>query len=107
MKKIITLGLLLVILVAGCSPGHYVRRQKETTKLFLRMPGARQVLLAASFDGFRPRKAKREGSSLWVVEVPEVSEFSYFYLVDGEIYLPDCALVEKDDFGGRNCIFSP
>jgi hypothetical protein len=34
-------------------------------------------------------------------------QFSYFYLVDGEVFLPECTLTESDDFGSRNCVYAP
>jgi hypothetical protein len=34
-------------------------------------------------------------------------EFSYFYVVDGTLYLPSCNYMEYDDFGNKNCIYQP
>jgi hypothetical protein len=41
------------------------------------------------------------------VSVPAGLQFSYFYLVDGEVYVPECAFSESDGFGSRNCVFVP
>ena len=64
------------------------------------------MLLASSHDHFVPREARKENKR-WVVSLPADSRFRYFYLVDGEIYLPPCRMKENDDFGSENCIFDP
>lgn len=106
MNKIVCM-LFAAIFILGCTPVHYIQKENRSVKLFLQIPDARDVQLAASLDSFKLRKARQSGSSTWVVEVPAEKEFTYFYIVDGKIYVPDCQLAETDDFGGKNCIFVP
>ena len=54
--------------------------------------------LVVSGDPFQQFQALRDDSGLWMVSLNRVSEFKYFYLVDGKTYLPDCRLRENDDF---------
>jgi hypothetical protein len=78
----------------------------DTLTLLLDRPGAAQVALASSLDGFTPRPAER-ASRLWAVSVPAGASFRYFYLVDNQVFLPDCRLREQDDFGAWNCVYEP
>ncbi len=94
-----------MLLLAGCS-SHYQRIHGDTLTLYLDRPTAHQVLLASSHDNFVPRQARNENKR-WVVSLPADSPIRYFYLVDGEKYLPPCRMKENDDFGSANCIFEP
>ncbi|MBN1829845.1 MAG: hypothetical protein JW884_11985 [Deltaproteobacteria bacterium] len=73
--------------------------------LYLKMPEAKSVLFACSLDRFTPRKAALR-DSFWEVDVPAGRSFSYFYIVDGEIYTPPCSQKERDDFGSLNCLYT-
>lgn len=99
------MALLMAIWAAGCA-SHYVHQDGERADFYLYCPQAHDVALATSLDEFVPRRAHRNGHDLWVVTVPADHEFSYFYLVDGKVFKPDCRMVEQDDFGGTNCVFS-
>ena len=94
------------LLCAGCAT-HYYRIEADGVNLYLRMPEAKIVYFATSLDEFGLYRTKRLESGIWQVAVPATREFTYFYKVDGSIYLPDCKLKEKDDFGDENCIFMP
>ena len=104
-KRLAGMALLMSLWATGCAT-HYVRRSGGRVDFYLRCPQAREVALATSLDEFNPRKAHRSGRDLWVVAVPADQDFSYFYLVDGKIYKPDCRMVEQDDFGGTNCVYA-
>ena len=92
-------------LMAGCAD-HYHTRKGETLILYLDRPDAQQVSLACSLDDFAAHKAiPREGK--WMVVLPGTLSFRYYYIVDGEIFLPPCPMAEKDDLGSENCIFDP
>jgi len=93
-----------LVLSAGCST-HYHRSDGHSLTLYLDRPSARQVYLASSQDGFAPHEARRVGR-MWVVSLPAASQFRYYYIVDGEIFVPSCRMKENDDFGSKNCIFS-
>jgi hypothetical protein len=94
------------LLCAGCAT-HYYRIKADRVNLYLRMPEAEIVYFATSLDEFRLYRIKKLESGIWEVAVPATRDFTYFYKVDGIIYLPDCKLKEKDDFGDENCIFIP
>ena len=51
--------------------------------------------------------AKKIAPWTWLVTIPAGSEFTYFYIADGAVYLPPCCFTEKDDFGSENCLFIP
>ena len=94
------------LLGAGCATHHY-KVDADKVNLYLRMPGAKTVHFAASLDEFRPCPARKLAAGIWEVEMPASREFTYFYQVDGIIYLPECRLKQTDDFGAENCVFVP
>ena len=93
--------------LAGCAASHYHERQSDRVTFYLRAPGARGVALASSLDAYSPHLASKVDGSCWVVSVAAGSEFRYFYIVDGAVYVPECRFYEKDDFGSRNCVYVP
>lgn len=94
-----------VTLLGGCA-SHSWRVDGDTLTLLLDRTGAAQVALASSLDRFTPRPAHRT-SDAWAVSVPAGASFRYFYLVDNQVFLPDCRLREQDDFGAWNCVYEP
>jgi hypothetical protein len=94
------------LLCAGCAT-HYYRMNADRVNLYLRMPEAKVVYVSTSMDEFALYRTKKLESGIWEVAVPATREFTYFYKVDGNIFLPDCKLKEQDDFGDENCIFIP
>ena len=106
--KILILQLTVVVLcLSGCTETHYHERQSDRVTFYLKVPEARGVAFASSLDDFQLHSAERVGNTRWKVTVATNSEFSYFYIVDGVVYAPDCKFYEKDDFGSRNCIYVP
>ncbi len=97
-------GLFLCI-CCGCA-AHYHRADEHGMTLYLRQPKAEKVILFSSLDGFSPYPATRN-SGKWANALPADREFRYFYTVDGQIFIPDCPLKEKDDFGLENCVYVP
>jgi hypothetical protein len=95
----------LMTLMTGCV-SHYNQLQGEILVLYLKKPAAKQVSLVCSLDGFEPREA-RKLEDRWVVALPSGEAFRYYYVVDGELFLPPCRMKENDDFGSENCIFDP
>jgi hypothetical protein len=104
--KILILTVVAVGL-AGCAAAHYYERHSDRVTFYLKAPAARGVAFASSLDDYRIHRAERAGSTRWKVTVASNAEFSYFYIVDGAIYVPECKFYEKDDFGSRNCIYVP
>ena len=98
--------IVISLLGAGCI-SHYYKIDADRVNLYLRMPGAKIVYFSASLDQFAPSPAKKLEAGIWEVSVPADQEFTYFYNVDGTIYLPECRLKQKDDFGAENCVFAP
>ena len=96
-----------MLLLIGCSSPHVVARSGNTVHLALRAPDARTVQVVSSQNGFAPQPALPDRGGWWVTTLPAAREFSYFYLVDGKIHLPDCQNREFDDFGGCNCLYQP
>ncbi len=90
----------------GCSH-HYYRLEDNSLDLYLKVPGASSVVFASSLDGYEPHPASRAGRGLWVVRVPGNREFSYFYKVDGRVFIPECDCHEYDEFGSESCVYVP
>ena len=100
-----SIGLCFVGLLCGCA-SHYYRIDANSMRMVLRRPTAEKVMLYSSLDGFSPCVAAQNGGS-WVNFLPADREFRYFYKVDGHVFIPDCRLKEKDDFGLENCVYLP
>ena len=94
-----------ITLAAGCST-HYYRVKEDILELYLNKPDAERVVFACSLDDFEPHEAHNLDGR-WVVSVKHKDQFRYFYMIDGELFLPPCHLKESDDFGSENCIFDP
>lgn len=99
------LTMLSALLAVGCA-SHTIRHGDGQAEFYLRCPQAREVALVTSLDGFVPHQARRNALGQWVVAVNTSRDFSYFYLVDGKVLTPDCRMVEQDEFGGINCVYS-
>jgi len=105
MKRLLLFSL-LVFALAGCAR-HYYRLDDGSIRIFLRAPQASSVYFASSLDNFELHPADKSGSGTWVVSVDSDTQFSYFYVIDGQPYVPECTYKEYDDFGGENCVFIP
>ena len=93
--------------LGGCTAAHYYERQSDRVTFYLQAPGAQQVVFACSLDEYNPHPAGKADDSRWEISVTAGSEFRYFYIVDGTVYVPGCKFYEKDDFGSRNCVYVP
>ena len=107
MKILFLIMAVAVIGLEGCTAAHYYERQSDRVIFYLRAPGAKKVVFACSLDDYKPHPAVKAGDSRWETSVTAGSQFRYFYIVDGTMYVPGCKLFEKDDFGSRNCIYVP
>ena len=107
MKRLFFQMTAVTLCLAGCAATHSHERQSDYVTFFLRAPGAEKVEFVSSLDAYNTHRASRLKGSRWAVTVAPNSEFRYFYIVDGTVYLPECDLYEKDDFGSRNCVFVP
>lgn len=97
----------LVCGLFGCSTSHYVTIHADTVTLCLQVPEASRVQFAASTDTFALHEAVRDNDGCWLIKGLKNSEFRYFYLVDGKVFVPDCRFTEADDFGSVNCRYLP
>ena len=93
--------------LAGCKAIHYHERQSERVTFYLRAPDVKKVVFVSSLDAYNPHRASKLSGSRWAVTVVSNSEFRYFYILDGSVYLPKCEFYEKDDFGSLNCVYLP
>jgi len=107
MKRLLLQLTSVTLCLAGCAATHYHERHSDRVTFYLRAPRAEKVEFVSSLDAFRPHRASRLRGSRWAVTVEANSEFRYFYIVDGHVFVPECALYEKDDFGSRNCVYVP
>ena len=106
MKLIILLSIFWMIGLSGCA-SHYYRIEADMLHIYLKSPEAKKIYFSCSLDRFEPRPAKKIDSETWKISMPADREFTYFYITDEEIFLPECRFTESDDFGSRNCIFIP
>jgi hypothetical protein len=95
-----------IFLWLGCA-SHYYRIQADKVIFHLEMPEATSVGFASSLDEYKLHSAQKIGKADWVITLPARSEFEYFYVVDGAVYIPECEFQAKDDFGSQNCIYVP
>jgi hypothetical protein len=107
MKRCVLLTLAILFVLTGCAGHHYYRVEENAVRIYLRIPDAQAVYFASSLDGFEPVKAEKNTDETWEVRVPKDVEFTYFYIVDGAVYVPMCTFKEYDDFGSENCIYIP
>jgi hypothetical protein len=106
MKMSLALLFSALCLLSGCAR-HYYKITENGVHIYLKKKSAGIVQIAYSLDGYQPHRAKRAKGETWVSWVPENTEFSYFYIVDGTMYLPSCKSREQDDFGSENCLYVP
>ncbi len=93
--------------IFGCASNHYSKVRESNVVFYLKNPDAKEVYFVSSVDHFQYNKALLEEGCLWSYSAPMNCEFTYFYIIDGVLTIPDCKMTVLDDFGGRNCIFSP
>jgi hypothetical protein len=107
MKRYAVFVLFILFFLVGCGRTHYLTVEERNVRVFLKHPDASTVLFASSLNGFEPVEAKKTDDAIWTVVVPKRSEFRYFYVVDGTVFVPPCPFKEQDDFGSQNCIYVP
>lgn len=110
MTPLTRIGLLAAMLLVlyGCAVGrHYYYRENQDVRFYLYAPGVDRVYFLSSLDAFRPHPARSVGIGGWTIRRPAAGEFRYFFILDGEVYVPPCRFREKDDFGSENCVYQP
>lgn len=106
MIKSITPFLGVVILLSGCA-SHYYKVNKNYVYIYLNEPGAEEVYFMSSLDHFERHEVMKNNQGVWEVKLPSGTEFRYFFIVDGAVYIPTCYYTEMDDFGSNNCVYVP
>ena len=97
----------LLFLCFGCAGHHYTSESRESVSLYLRLPDAVDVQFASSIDKYQLHNAHKNRLGFWEISMPLTPESTYFYVVDGSVYMPDCRFKEIDDFGSGNCLYLP
>ena len=101
-----TISLLVFIALAtGCARQHTVQAHGNELTLSYENSDAHEVFFAYSADNFQYMAANREPGGSWQVTIPLHKEFTYFYIVDGAVTLPECPDTVLDDFGSKNCFY--
>lgn len=102
--KLITIFILFIAITA-CSK-HYVKQSKSSLSFYYNRENADTVLFYSDINDFKEKKFKKsEGYWIYTLNKPaESKEIKFFYKVDGQVYLPECQMKIKDDFGGELCI---
>ena len=106
MRLWIVIPLFITLLTAGCAT-HYLRVENGQAYLYLKAPQARSVMFASSNDHFQWRSAEKINRQTWRIAIPGDKPQTYIYLVDDQLFLPECPFREKDDFGSENCLYVP
>lgn len=106
MRKLFFILVAAAIALTGCQ-SHYYKINDDSVSMYLKNPEAGSVLFASSQEGFNCQKASKTDDRTWEVTLPYTSGFSYFYIVDGKVFIPPCRFKENDDFGSENCLFIP
>ena len=98
--------LLAIWALGGCATPHQ-KTKGDRVYLYLKNIDSQTAFFASSLDGFQRHPLTRYTRSGWRIHLPADREFTYFYIVDNQPFIPDCPYKEKDDFGFENCIFTP
>jgi hypothetical protein len=97
--------LLMVLFIVGCAQQHSIQVHDDSLSLYYDDAKAKEVFFASSADHFTYHPAIKDSGDIWQVTVPLKKEFTYFYIVDGKVVMPDCPNTVFDDFGTKNCLF--
>lgn len=106
MNQRLMLLALVTVMVQGCASGNVSRMPDGQVKLSVFKPFAADVVLCTSTTGFDSHTPVSKTLGSWLFTVSGHDSFAYFFLVDGEVFVPDCVFRENDDFGRYNCLFS-
>ena len=90
----------------GCLPLPALNHAHEV-RITLHRPEAKEVIFLSSLNRYEPVSMNKTFSGDWEIRLPEDRSFDYFFKVDGSPYTPECRLQQMDDWGGRQCIYSP
>jgi len=106
MSRMVLITTLALVVLAGCAT-HSQKIKGNQVHLYLKDTSGREVLFASSLDGFQHHPLTKGTGKTWFISLPSGHEFTYFYIRDGQPFLPGCPYKEQDGFGSENCIFVP
>jgi len=106
MNRPVVCMLLAVWVLGGCAT-PFQKIKGEQVYFYLKDTNSQTVFFASSLDGFQRRPLTRHTKSSWRIGLPADQEFTYFFILDNQPFIPDCPYKEKDDFGFENCIYIP
>ena len=101
--QVLLLSSILVSL--GCAKQHSIKVDNDLLTFSFRDAKAKEIFFASSTDSFQYHRVTRGSRNVWRVTIPMHREFSYFYIVDGVVTLPECPNTVLDEFGGKNCFY--
>jgi hypothetical protein len=98
-----------VFTARGTARGPAAGEATVLARLVLRAPDARDVAVAADFNGWNPSAARmrRGEGGLWTIEIPLAPgrRYQYMFVVDGQWRTdPDAPMRIDDGFGGVNAV---
>ena len=93
-------------IITGCRPIRALHPDHEV-RIALDLPDAKEVIFLSSLNRYERVLMKKTFFGIWEIHLPEDIAFEYFFRVDGSPYTPECRLQQTDDWGGRQCIYSP
>ena len=106
MSRLVISMLLTVWALGGCAT-PYQKIKGDQVYLYLKDTTSQTAFFASSLDGFQHHPFTRHTKNTWRINLPADQEFTYFYIMDNQLFIPDCPYKEKDDYGSENCIFVP
>ncbi len=107
MKKLLIAGMVAIMLSACSTTSYSVKRYDDTISFYAKIPKAKVVYFVSNLTNLKKIKSKKESKDIWKTTLHYTGGVIRYYIVDGKIYLPPCRSYEKDDFGGRDCIYLP
>jgi len=97
----------VLVLLSGCMSPYYYKVKNNNIHIYLMKPDAEEVFFLCSIDRFERHEALKNARGIWETTIPSDQGFSYFFIVDGKVFIPPCDQKEKDDFGSENCVYVP
>jgi hypothetical protein len=94
-------------IVTGCLPLPAAFHPGHEIRLTVDRPDAKEVIFLSSLNRYEPVLMNKTFWGTWEIILPQDKDFEYFFRVDGSPYTPECRLRQEDDWGGRQCIYSP
>jgi len=67
---------------------------------------AKTLLFAYSLNGYEGQLHKQH-NRLWEISLAAEKPYRYFYMVDGDSFVPECPLQELNCFTSKICLFEP